>query len=155
MRSYLAHSSHEQKQGKEIEARLTGMGIDVYNPFDKENEKYAELHAIIKNEGGFKLTDEEIGDRMTPEFATWIVDVDLEEIRKSDIVIYIIPEPEFHSVGGVCEMFWASRILNMPVFAYAPPHLVHHPWIIDHCEVICATLEDLYSFLEWFMGESE
>ena len=155
MRAYLAHSSHEQVQGKEIEAKLVELGIEVYNPFDKENPEYEKLHAIIKGEDGFKLSDTEIGDLMTPDFAAWIVDVDLEEIRKSDIVIVIFPAPEFHSIGAVCEMFYASRTLNMPVFTYAPPHLVNHPWIIDHCEVVCDSIENLFKFLNWFMEASE
>ena len=154
---YLAHSSHEQVQGKELEKRLTELdpNIRVHNPFDKENPAYEELHSIIKGKDGFKLSDEEIGEQMTDEFAAWIVDVDLEAIRKSDIVIVIFPQPEYHSIGAVCEMFYASRTLNMPVLVYAPKHLINHPWIIDHSDVLCDNIDDLFQFLGWYLEQDE
>jgi len=148
---YLAHSSREQIQGKLIENKLKEY-VDVYNPFDKENKEYAELHKEIK---AGKLSDEAVGDRMTDDFAQWIIDTDLEAIRKSDMLIAICPEKDHPSVGTYMEIFYANRVLNIPVLTYAPDYVKNHPWIIGNSDRVFNNMNNLYAFLVWFLEEQD
>ena len=108
---YLTHSAHQQIEGEEWEKRLCALDprIKVLNPFKKHiGEKYQEAYDKAKHarRTGIEMTE----DIMTPELSDALVDSDLEGVRKQDILVAIFPPKEFHTAGGICEMFYASRI---------------------------------------------
>ena len=143
-RLYLAHSAHEKEQGKRIENRLKDMGYDVYNPFDKEGR-----HEFFSNHGGVVYwEDAKVVWSGEPdhEVAEWIVNVDLEGVRQSDIVVAIYPQ-NLLTFGITCEHFEAFRHLRMPVYTYTPPEIKGHPWLIAHSTKMFVELEELMNFM--------
>jgi len=135
---YLAHSAHEREQGKDIEARLTKAGYDVHNPFDVEgNDKafWNENNEVIWN------------GQPNLEACDWIIDVDLQAVRKADIVVMIMPQ-DLLTFGCTCEMFYAY-MNKIPIFSYVPEAVSGHPWIVGCCRgQVWTDLEELMVFLE-------
>lgn len=116
---YLAHSVHERERGKSFAKELEGCGYTVYNPFYPTNPR-----------GDIKALDDgiiqpwEIPDK---ERSVFIVEIDLEAVRKSDMFVALYPD--FKTVGIPCEMMYAW-LNHIPIYVVVPKSLAGHPWII-------------------------
>ncbi len=141
MRVYLAHSVHKREHGKEIQKKLEGMGIEVYNPFySHDRQDILDLDKGIVR--AWDITDEDT--------SMIIVDLDLEGVRKSDVLICIYPDGV--SVGIPCEMMFAWMI-NIPIFCVVPERLMGHPWIVALSDGAFPTVDMLYDVLHLLMDD--
>jgi len=135
MKIYLAHSAHEQEQGKEIEAALVSVGYDVCNPFDKENP--GEITWM--------------GDT-SKEIADWVVEEDYKEVDASDIVVCIYPQ-DGRTIGIPCEMARAYclrdfGIKEISIYSYVPDCVKGHPWPIGQSTKVFQDLFELLNHLK-------
>ena len=72
--------------------------------------------------------------------ATEIVETDLADIARSDAVLAWVPWG-VPSVGTAMEIFYAGRILRMPVVVWTDSH-GEHPWLMQCTKVIHESLDD-------------
>lgn len=139
MKAYLAHSVHKRERGKEIQKTLEDMDIEVYNPFySHDRQDILDLDKGIVQ--AWDIVDE--------EKSMLIVDLDLEGLRKSDILICIYPDGV--SVGIPCEMMYAWMV-NIPIFCVVPEKLIGHPWIIALSDGLFSSIDSLYDTLRLLM----
>ncbi len=143
MKAYLAHSVHKRERGKEIQKRLEGMGIEVYNPFySHDRQDILDLDKGIVR--AWDITDEDT--------SMIIVDLDLEGVRKSDVLICVYPDGV--SVGIPCEMMFAWMI-NIVIFSVVPEKLKGHPWIVALSDGVFSDIDSLYDTLHLLMMDDE
>ncbi len=135
MKAYLAHSVHAREHGKKIQKELEHMGIEIYNPFYSHDRQ-----DILDLDKGI-VSAWDIKDQDTSRL---IVDLDLEGVRKSDLLICIYPDGI--SVGIPCEMMYAWMV-NIPIFSVVPEKLKGHPWIIALSDGLYTSMESLYADL--------
>ncbi len=139
MQAYLAHSVHKREQGKEIQKKLESMGVEIYNPFySHDRQDILDLDKGLVH--AWDIVDE--------DKSRLIVDLDLEGLRKSDILICIYPDGM--TVGIPCEMMYAWMI-NISIFCVVPEKLKGHPWIIALSDGVFSSMDMLYDTLHLLM----
>lgn len=118
---YLAHHFGNRRLMRKWELRIEGKyNIILDNPF-YDNEQRTEMLELDKMKDGSKEQMEYFKTRNT----TKLVGDDLEKIRKSDGLLAYIAEK---SLGTPMEIFFAARILQIPVYIITRK-FAFHPWI--------------------------
>ncbi len=139
IKAYLAHSVHKREQGKDIQKKLESMDIEVYNPFYSHNRQ-----DILDLDKGII----QAWDIVDEDKSRFIVDLDLEGLRKCDILICIYPEGV--TVGIPCEMMYAWMI-GIVTFCVVPEKLKGHPWIVALSDAVFSSTDLLYDTLNILM----
>lgn len=73
-----------------------------------------------------------------------IVEGDVADIRKSDLVVAWCPFP---SVGTSMEVFFAYRDLHKYVVVYAPEGVSISPWLRYHSDAVVRTADEVVQFI--------
>jgi hypothetical protein len=73
------------------------------------------------------------------------VDLDLEGIRKSDMLVCVYPEDKT-TIGVPCEMMYAY-MLNMPIISIGSDEILEHPWVFALSDGLFHNLDELYLYL--------
>lgn len=101
---------------------------------DAEANDWRQL--VIKTLGGDKCIDpmrrDYRGRELEPGIAREIVNGDIEDIRKSDVMLVSYSKP---SVGTAMEVFFAHSI-GVPVLIVAPADEKLSPWLTHHATAI-------------------
>jgi len=136
---YLAHSIHERERGKEYAKELEQYNYQVYNPFYPPTQR-----DDIKDLDNGVITPWNIKDKGQSKF---IVESDLEAVRKCDIFVAIYPDNM--TVGIPCEMMyaWMNKI---PIYCVVPERLVGHPWIVEMSDGVTTQPNEV---LYWLSGD--
>ncbi len=135
---YLAHQLSNRQQIRKIELRLEKKyKINLLNPFyDTGRQDVKDLDTgKIKSRYDFTLQE-----------CKNIVENDLMWIRCSDGVLCILRDG--NAIGSFMEMFYASMILEKPVYLVCPLSIVRkHLWIRALCFKIFHSVKELEDFL--------
>lgn len=132
-RVYLAHSVFDRERGNKVQERLEKLGFEIYNPLKEEEEHIVNL--------GWDVGDLIVSKR--------IVEIDLKGIRKSDLLLALIPDKK--TFGTICEVMYAY-IINVPIIIVCPRDMAKHPWIVAISKIVFTydELERLYKYLETY-----
>jgi len=124
MQIYLAHSFSLRKKAVEIQARLESIphkNIKVLNPFFRGKELREDIKEIEEGKSRPYCI-------FSKEDAAKIVIPDLEEIRKSDVLLVLIDDKG--TLGTSCEVMYAW-MLHIPIFIVCfDKEMLGHPWAV-------------------------
>ena len=83
--------------------------------------------------------------------ANEIVEFDLRDVRKADIVLVNYNKP---SIGTSMEVFYAAHVLGKFVVAFSPFEYADcSPWMAKYCTKILPSLESACEYIEVHFGE--
>jgi len=74
-----------------------------------------------------------------------LVEDDLNDIRRCDALLVYYDGP---SVGTSMEIFYAHRILRMPVIVIDVSHVNRSPWLVRHTDIFTSTIDEAIAVLE-------
>lgn len=147
---YLAHNFNIRKPIRKWELRIEGKyNINLDNPFYDHDRN--DIKALDRLEDDSPEQVKYFKERNTETMVESIVEGDLELIRKSDGLITQIKTP---SIGTSMEIFFASRILRIPVYIVTKKHATH-PWIKKHATVIFSDMAEFEKFVEKNWGRKK
>lgn len=142
---YFAHNFLTRKQMRKWELKIEGKyNINLDNPF-YDNPDRAEEMVILDS---YKDASRKQRDYLSTRSSRDIVEDDLEKIRKSDGIVTVIT---IASIGTPMEIFFASRILRIPVYIVTRKY-AKHPWIIEHATKIFETRKNFEQFIKQKYG---
>ena len=142
---YLAHNFLTRKNMRKWELGIEGKyNINLDNPF-YDNPARAEEMKILDS---YKDASRQQRDYLSSRSSSSIVEDDLEKIRKSDGIVTVISNA---SIGTPMEVFFAARILRIPVYVVTKKY-ASHPWIVEHAAKIFADRKTLEQFLKQKYG---
>lgn len=145
---YLAHNFHIRKQIREWELKMEGKyNIILDNPFYDNPRRAAEMEVI----DGMKENSPAQKEYLRTRSAQSIVEDDLEKIRKSDGIIAFAQNLR---VGTSMEIFFAGRILRLPVIVLTRKHM-HHPWITQHAISVVGNRQELEKEIRKLCGKKK
>lgn len=145
---YLAHNFYDRKLMRKWELKLEGKyNISLDNPF-YDNDRN-DIKALDKLKDHSKEQNEYFKLRNTIDMVDKIVDGDLVMIRKADGLVTVIKSA---SIGTSMEIFYASRILRVPVYVITKNYNFH-PWIKKHATKIFRTRREFEKFVKEEYGE--
>lgn len=152
-RLYLAHNFGTRKKIRKWELRIEGKyNVDLDNPFYDNSERVEEMRVLDSMKDGSKeqlayLTSRDDSD---------IVEDDLEKIRKSDgIVALVINAKQFSTmIGTPMEVFFAARILRLPVYVITNRY-AFHPWIRKFATDVFKSRREFEQFIREEYGEKQ
>ena len=126
---YLAHNFESRKEVRKWELRMEGKyNIKLDNPFYDNPERAKDMQSI----DSFKDGSKEQKAYMATRSSASIVEDDLDKIRKSDGILAFA---EVTRIGTPMEIFFAGRILRLPVYVITKRY-AKHPWIKQHATAI-------------------
>jgi len=138
---YLAHNFHIRKQIRKWELKMEGKyNVELDNPFYDNPRRAAEMDIIDK----LKERSKEQRQYLLTRSSKSIVEDDLEKIRKSDGIVAFAQNLR---VGTSMEIFFAGRILHIPVIVLTRRHK-SHPWILEHAAAIVGNRKALEKEIE-------
>ena len=141
---YLAHNFYTRRKIRKWEVKMEGKyNIILDNPFYDNPQRVEDMKILDSFKDGSKKQKEYLFTRDSHD----IVFDDLDKIRKSDGIIAI----DVSRVGTPMEIFFASRILNLPVYVIARKNK-NHPWIIMHSTKIFSSRKELEEFIKKKFG---
>lgn len=119
---YLAHNFELRKTIRKWELRLEGKyDLNLDNPFYDNINRYKDMKVLDNyKDGGY----EQKMYLKTRDFNS-IVEDDLEKIRKSDGIVALANQTR---IGTPMEIFFAARVLHIPVYVITKRY-AFHPWI--------------------------
>lgn len=118
---YLAHNFEIRKKIRKWELRIESKyNLNLDNPF-YDTDQRTDMLELDQMKDGSKEQREYFKNRDTEE----LVDRDLEKIRKSDGLVAMA---NVTRIGTPMEIFFAARILHIPVFIITQKY-IYHPWI--------------------------
>lgn len=121
---YLAHNFYDRKELREWELNIEKKhNINLDNPFYDNDRNDIKALDAMKDHSPEQA--KYFRERNTPEMCEGIVEGDLEMIRKADGLLTIIKSA---SIGTSMEIFFASRVLRIPVYVITENYRFH-PWI--------------------------
>jgi len=128
---YMAHPFELRRTVRKWELRMESKyNINLDNPFyDHTRSDIDNLDALKENS---KAQKEYFRQRNTPETINRIVDGDLKSIRQSDGLIAYLDKK---GIGTPMEIFFAARILHIPVYIITKK-FTYHPWIMKYATKI-------------------
>ena len=97
---------------------LEALDIKVINPFERQEDDPVEWWQTPHS----------------PEDAERVVERDLAWIKQSDAIFAYAPDP-LELCGTAMEIFYASKMLEKPVFIYTSPKYRFHPWLMHFGQV--------------------
>ena len=87
------------------------------------------------------------GKHLSELEAERLVEADLEEIRSSDAVLANCWKPSW---GTPMEVFYAHRVLGLPVVVIAPDRV--SPWLKVNSRQVTGTVAEAVTYLEQILG---
>jgi len=146
---YLAHNFNIRKQMRKWELKIEGkFNINLDNPFYDHDRN--DIKALDKLEDDSPEQVKYFKERNTLTMVDSIVEGDLELIRKSDGLVTKIKSP---SIGTSMEIFFASRILRIPVYIITNSRIANHPWIKKHATMTFNNTKEFENFVEREWGK--
>ena len=145
---YLAHNFNTRKQIRKWELKMEGKyNINLDNPFYDNLNRAREMEALdFMKDGNRKQRD-----YLSKRSAESIVEDDLDKIRKSDGLLAIANNTR---IGTPMEIFFASRILRIPVYIVSKKY-AKHPWIVQHATMTFSSTVLFEKFLEKNWGKKK
>lgn len=126
---YLAHNFNLRKIIRKWELRIEGMyNINLDSPFYDNLNRVEEMKIL----DSMKDESKEQKNYFSTRNSKSIIDDDLTKIRKSDGIVAIANDTR---IGTPMEIFFASRILRIPVYVITKKY-ANHPWILQHATKI-------------------
>ena len=142
---YLAHNFNSRKTMRKWELKIEGRyNINLDSPFYDNPARKEEMEALDSMEDGSKEQRNYFATRNTKN----VVEDDLDKIRKSDGIIAFANDTR---IGTPMEIFFASRILRIPVYIVTRQHKFH-PWIQEHATKIFSDRKELEEFIKKKFG---
>jgi nucleoside 2-deoxyribosyltransferase len=142
---YLAHNFLTRKMVRKWELKVEGKyNINLDNPF-YDNSDRAEEMLILDS---YKDTSRKQRDYLSTRSSKNIVEDDLEKIRKSDGIVAVMNDTR---IGTPMEVFFAARVLRIPVYIITKKH-AYHPWIVEHATYIFKNREVFEQFVKKKFG---
>lgn len=138
---YMAHNFLTRKKIRLWELKIEGKyNVNLDNPFYDNPDRAAEMLTLDSMRDFSKKQMEYFHTRNPKD----IVEDDLEKIRKSDGIIALMNDVR---VGTPMEVFFAARVLRIPVYIVTKRH-AFHPWVIQHATKIFPNRKELEQFLK-------
>lgn len=154
-RLYIAHNFGNRKLIRKWELRIEAKyNIALENPFYDSDR--SDVKRLDQMKDGSKEQMEYFRKRNTSEQVDLIVDGDLELIRKSDgIVAYLESSKNFRTmIGTPMEIFFAGRILKIPVYVITKKY-AFHPWIRKYATKVFRNRTEFEEFVKKKFGLKE
>jgi len=138
---YLAHNFLTRKTIRKWELKIEAKcHVILDNPFYDNFKRAREMRKLDSYVECSREQRNYLSTRSSPS----IVEDDLEKIRKSDGLIAIMNDVR---VGTPMEVFYASRVLRIPVYIVTKRY-AKHPWIVQHATKIFESRKELEKFLK-------
>jgi len=138
---YLAHNFLRRKLMRKWELKMEARyNIVLDSPFYDNPARKEEMKILDSMVDGSKEQRDFFAKRNTKN----VVEEDLGKIRKSDGVIAFANDTR---IGTPMEIFFASRVLRIPVYIVTKQHRFH-PWILEHATKIFANRKELEMFIK-------
>jgi len=148
---YLAHNFNIRKQMRKWELKIEDKyNINLDNPFYDHDRN--DIKALDKLEDDSPEQVKYFKERNTLTMVDSIVEGDLELIRKSDGLITKIKSA---SIGTSMEIFFASRILRIPVYIITNANIANHPWIKKHATKVFSNTVEFEKFVKETWGRKQ
>ena len=145
---YLAHNFESRKVVRKWQLKMEGKyNIEFDNPFYNNVERLKDMKII----DAFKEGSKEQKEFMSTRDASSIVEDDLDKIRKSDGIVALA---ETTRIGTPMEIFFAGRILRIPVFVITKRY-ARHPWITMHAKKIFRSLREFEKYVDKTWGKKK
>lgn len=145
---YLAHNFESRKIIRKWELKMEGKyNINLDNPFYDNPERALDMKVI----DSFKDGSKEQKEFMSTRSAFDIVEDDLDKIRKSDGIVALA---ETTRIGTPMEIFFAGRILRIPVFVVTKRY-AEHPWITMHTKRVFRSLREFEKYADKTWGRKK
>ena len=137
---YLAHNFLTRKKIRKWELRIERKyNINLDNPFYDNPERAEEMLILDSYTDCSRKQRSYLSTRSSYN----IVEDDLEKIRKSDGIIAVLNDVR---IGTPMEVFYASRVLRLPVYVVTRKYAAH-PWVIELATKIFASKKELEKYL--------
>lgn len=145
---YFAHNFNFRKRFRKWELKMEGKyNINIDNPFYDNPHRVAEMLILDSLKDG----DRKQRDYLSKRSSFSIVEDDLNKIRKSDGIIAMANETR---IGTPMEIFFASRILRIPVYVISTKY-AGHPWIREHATKIFSSMNEFEKYVEKMWGKKK
>jgi len=145
---YLAHNFNTRKNVRKWELKMEGKyNINLDNPFYDNPNRAKEMEVLDSMRDGNRKQRDYLSQRS----AKSIVEDDLDKIRKSDGLLAIANDTR---IGTPMEIFFASRILRIPVYIISKKY-AGHPWIVQHTTVTFTSMIEFEKFVEKTFGRKK
>lgn len=142
---YLAHNFLTRKKIRKWELKIEGKyNIDLDNPFYDNPDRAEEMNVLDQIKDGSKEQQTYLATRSSKN----IVEDDLEKIRKSDGIMAMLNDVR---IGSPMEVFFAARVLRIPVYIITRRY-EKHPWVIQHATKVFSSRSELEQFLKRKFG---
>ena len=138
---YLAHNFNTRKTIRKWEIKMEGKyNISLDSPFYNNVNRAADMKILDSLEDGSREQKKYLQARD----ASSIVEDDLDKIRKSDGIVALANDTR---IGTPMEIFFAARILRIPVYIITKKYC-EHPWIKQHATKIFRNKREFERFVE-------
>lgn len=145
---YLAHNFNKRKDIRKWELKMEGKyKINIDNPFYDNPHRAIEMEVLDSMKDGNRKQRDYLSKRSSYS----IVEDDLTKIRKSDGIIAIANETR---IGTPMEIFFASRILRIPVYVISKKY-AQHPWIREHATKVFSSMREFEKYAEKTWGKKK
>jgi len=145
---YLAHNFNTRKNIRKWELKIEGRyNINLDNPFYDNPNRAKEMEVLDSMRDGNRKQRDYLSQRS----AKSIVEDDLDKIRKSDGIIAIANDTR---IGTPMEIFFAGRILRIPVYVVSKKY-AQHPWIVQHATMTFTSMAEFEKFVEKNWGKKK
>lgn len=143
---YLAHNFEIRRTIRKWELKMEGKyNIILDSPFYDNKERAKDMAIIDSFPDGSPEQKKYLYARSAEE----IVEDDLDKIRKSDGIVALA---EVTRIGTPMEIFFAGRVLRIPVYVITKRY-AHHPWISRHATMIFPNLIAFERYVKHSIGE--
>jgi len=137
---YLAHNFLTRKKVRKWELRIEKKyNVNLDNPF-YDNPARAEEMLILDS---YVDCSRKQRSYLSTRSSYSIVEDDLEKIRKSDGIVAILNDVR---IGTPMEVFYASRVLRLPVYVVTRKYAAH-PWVVELATKIFTNKKELERYL--------
>lgn len=138
---YLAHNFNTRKTIRKWELKIEGKyNISLDNPFYDNPHRIPEMKVLDSMKDGKRNQKLYLSKRSSKN----IVEDDLEKIRKSDGIVALANDTR---IGTPMEIFFAGRILRIPVYVITKQY-PEHPWIKEHAAKVFANRKEFEQFVK-------
>lgn len=145
---YLAHNFNKRKPVRKWELKIEGKyNLILSNPFYDNPNRAKEMEVLDSMRDGNRKQRDYLSQRS----AKSIVEDDLNKIRKSDGLVAIANETR---IGTPMEIFFAGRILRIPVYVVSKKYF-RHPWIKEHATRVFKNRKEFEEFVKETWGKKQ
>jgi hypothetical protein len=129
---YLAHPYSKRVQGEAFQAKLEGMGLYVFNPFDRPDQHTYDT--LIKEDG------------LTFKHCESIVRGDLIKLNAASLLFAYMPDVQ--TIGTCMEIYHAAVIKHIPVFILTEKFGLNHPWLVTYSSFITNEEDQIFAAIK-------